>query len=263
VVIAGGLFWTKDSHGLDAADTFTTLAITALVTGPMSKLLIGFPQVTSLLTCFSRIQDFLLLENLPGRNSSPDTGMGRTDRDHLWIGSHTDRLMAAVELEDRKAEPYCRQTATSAAAIVFADATISPVPQAEPVLTGLSLEIQHSAINMVLGPTGSGKSTFLKAILGEASIVHGSVATSASVIGYCDQTCWLRNVSIQQNIVGPLDLDPVWYLEVVRCCMLEEDLHDMPSGDQSLVGSGGALLSGGQKQRVVRQNHRDCESGAM
>lgn len=217
----------------------------------MSKLLIGFPQVTSLLACFSRIQDFLLLESLPERGSPSDTGIGETDPDLVANGSNSDTWIFGVEMKDRKVAQD-HGPATSAATIVCADATISPVHQADPVLKRVSLVIQPSTISMVLGPTGSGKSTFLKAILGEANIIHGSVSTSASKIGYCDQTCWLRNVTIQQSIIGPLDLDPVWYREVIRCCMLEEDLRNVSGGDQSLVGSGGALLSGGQKQRVVR-----------
>ncbi len=46
-------------------------------------------------------------------------------------------------------------------------------------------------------------------------------------------------------------MDEVWYKKVIHVCDLEEDLDQMPDGDQTVIGSRGITLSGGQKHRIV------------
>jgi ATP-binding cassette subfamily C (CFTR/MRP) protein 1 len=73
-------------------------------------------------------------------------------------------------------------------------------------------------------------------------------------MGYCAQTPWLQNGTIQQNICGFIDesdIDKVWYRTVLYACALEQDMALLDEGDQSMVGSKGVTLSGGQRQRVV------------
>ncbi|KAK4247490.1 P-loop containing nucleoside triphosphate hydrolase protein [Corynascus novoguineensis] len=99
---------------------------------------------------------------------------------------------------------------------------------------------------------GSGKSTFCKALLGETPVSKGNVALSTrfSRIGFCDQTPFLFNGSIRDNIVGFSPFDSGRYAEVLDVTSLRYDLTTLPDGDQTKVGSGGVSLSGGQKQRV-------------
>jgi len=42
----------------------------------------------------------------------------------------------------------------------------------------------------------------------------------------------------------------VWYREVVKACCLDEDLKQMPNGDQTKLAEMGQNLSGGQKSRI-------------
>lgn len=82
----------------------------------------------------------------------------------------------------------------------------------------------------------------------------GSILTSTSSIAYCDQTPWLQNISIRDNITGQSPLDDKWLASVIRSCALDEDISMFPQGDLTIVGSGGVALSGGQKLRVVSEN---------
>jgi len=75
--------------------------------------------------------------------------------------------------------------------------------------------------------------------------------SSFSSMAYCDQTPWLENRSIRDNILGQSPLDEKWLATVLEACALDEDVRMFPLGDLTLVGSGGVSLSGGQKQRVV------------
>jgi ATP-binding cassette subfamily C (CFTR/MRP) protein 1 len=116
---------------------------------------------------------------------------------------------------------------------------------------GWSFSIKVSGLTMIIGPVACGKSTLLKALLGETPSSQGFVYVSTTEVAFCDQTPWLINGSIQKNILAFSNFDGPWYNAVVHGCGLEEDLVTFPMGDQSLVGSKGITLSGGQKQRLV------------
>ncbi|KAF4440396.1 hypothetical protein F53441_12344 [Fusarium austroafricanum] len=118
------------------------------------------------------------------------------------------------------------------------------------LLSDVNLRISHGTLNMVVGRVGSGKSSLLKAIIGEIAPTKGSVKVEDS-LGYCDQVPWLRNVSIRENIIGQSEPDEKWLSSVLHACALEEDLAQLPQGQDTIVGSGGVALSGGQKQRVA------------
>ncbi|KAK1983950.1 LOW QUALITY PROTEIN: hypothetical protein LZ30DRAFT_748285 [Colletotrichum cereale] len=96
------------------------------------------------------------------------------------------------------------------------------------------------------GPVTSGKSTLCKALLGGTPIVEGDIITGINprTVGYCDQTPFLWNASIEDSIVG------FSYMTVIEATMLGSDFLELPRGDITTVGSNGISLGGGQKQRV-------------
>jgi ABC-type bacteriocin/lantibiotic exporter with double-glycine peptidase domain len=121
----------------------------------------------------------------------------------------------------------------------------------KPVLQEINLEVATSKLTMLIGQVGCGKTTLLKAMLGETPIAEGRVVLSSRNIAFCDQTPWLTNSTLQQNITAFSKYDPKWYASVVRACALEEDIAQLANNDQCMIGSKGIALSGGQKQRVV------------
>ena len=121
----------------------------------------------------------------------------------------------------------------------------------------LSLTLRSSPngnLVMIVGPVGSGKSTFLRGLAGETPVLEGELFMKYPDLAFCEQASWLTNTSIRESIIGEnlsFLFDSEWYHTVVRACGLEPDLKRLPAGDQTLVGSKGAKLSGGQKQRIV------------
>jgi ATP-binding cassette subfamily C (CFTR/MRP) protein 1 len=107
----------------------------------------------------------------------------------------------------------------------------------------------------------------LKGLLGETPSSQGFVYSSFPSTAYVDQTPWIQNGTIQQNILGISTFDEPWYRQVVRACALEHDIALMPKGDgksstsecfqryllgvATPIGSAGISLSGGQKQRLA------------
>ena len=121
-------------------------------------------------------------------------------------------------------------------------------------------------LNIIAGPTGSGKTSLLMALLGEMTLMHGSVYLPCGPsreehvpdketgltesIAYCAQQAWLVNDTIKQNILFAAPFDVSRYRAVVSACALERDLEILDNGDSTLVGEKGITLSGGQKQRI-------------
>jgi ABC-type bacteriocin/lantibiotic exporter with double-glycine peptidase domain len=107
---------------------------------------------------------------------------------------------------------------------------------------------------MIIGSVGSGKSSLLKAILGELSCDGGVIRVCSKSMAYCSQTPWLPNTGIREIVTGfpeEMDIDREWYDSVMHACAFDEDVSQMPNRDDTLVGSRGLTLSGGQKQRLV------------
>jgi ABC-type multidrug transport system fused ATPase/permease subunit len=139
------------------------------------------------------------------------------------------------------------------------------------VLRDLTLKFPNNALSLILGPTGSGKSLLLAAILGEVDVVEGNItvprppladhrfdskATATdwiipSAIAYVAQTPWIENASIKDNILFGLPFDEIRYSKVLKSCALAQDLELFDDGDLTEVGAQGISLSGGQKWRLT------------
>ena len=130
----------------------------------------------------------------------------------------------------------------------------------------MDLRFVVGRLNIIAGPTGSGKTSLLMALLGEMTLIRGSVhlpgAQSREELGkdadtgftesiaYCAQQAWLANDTIKQNILFASPFESSRYNSVISACALERDLQILGQGDSTLVGEKGITLSGGQKQRI-------------
>ncbi|KAJ7662622.1 hypothetical protein DFH06DRAFT_1471431 [Mycena polygramma] len=115
-------------------------------------------------------------------------------------------------------------------------------------------------LNVVTGPSASGKTSMLLALLGEMHFVPSSDANAedswfnlprAGGVAYCDQTSWVLNETIRNNILFGTPMDEARYKKVLYQCALEPDLALLEAGDLSEVGERGLTLSGGQQARVA------------
>ncbi|KAH7333124.1 hypothetical protein BKA65DRAFT_507197 [Rhexocercosporidium sp. MPI-PUGE-AT-0058] len=148
-------------------------------------------------------------------------------------------------------------------------------------LRELNLDFPNDALSVISGPTGSGKSLLLAAILGEVHLESGyirvpkstherfnSKATAAdwiipSAISFVSQTPWIENATIKDNILFGLPFDPIRYRKVIDACALTQDLEIFEDGDQTEVGAQGISLSGGQKWRLTLARAFYSRAGIM
>jgi ABC-type multidrug transport system fused ATPase/permease subunit len=105
----------------------------------------------------------------------------------------------------------------------------------------------------IIGAVGSGKSSFMSAILGEMRAVKGTIQKSGR-IAFCAQTPWIQNLSLKDNILfGANEEDDTVkasYEASLEAAALRPDLAILPHGDMTEIGERGINLSGGQKARV-------------
>lgn len=219
---------------LTASRAFTTLSLIEIITTPLSLLLQTLPSITASLACLDRIQTYL---------KSPDRidQRAKEDFDNDSESMEKERIIDSVQ--------------SDWPVISIREASITYESSADsPVLDSISLTVPHGSITMVVGPVGSGKSSLLKAILGELNLQLGDIYVRPGRIAYCDQTPWIPNGTVRDCIIGTHDgeFDGSWYDEVVHTCALEEDIVSLTNGSDTNVGSRGIALSDGQKHRLVR-----------
>ncbi|KAJ4468972.1 P-loop containing nucleoside triphosphate hydrolase protein [Lentinula lateritia] len=118
------------------------------------------------------------------------------------------------------------------------------------------LHLKPNALNLVVGPTGSGKTSLLLALLGEMHFAPLSNDAWFNLprsggIAYAAQESWVLNETIRDNILFGSPYDEDRYKKVIKQCALERDLTLFAAGDQTEIGEKGLTLSGGQKARLT------------
>nr|CCA15379.1 ATPbinding Cassette (ABC) Superfamily putative [Albugo laibachii Nc14] len=115
------------------------------------------------------------------------------------------------------------------------------------------LRLRSGTIYLVQGRVGSGKSSFLHAILGEMALVEGFMHRVDKPVAYAPQRPWLFQGSIRENITLSPDneqIDQTFYNSVLTACDLITDIKDMKYFDRTQIGECGRRLSGGQRLRL-------------
>jgi ATP-binding cassette, subfamily C (CFTR/MRP), member 1 len=215
----------------------TALTATQLLSVPLMNLLLAIPAGWASMGCFTRIQDFLLQDS----RTDPRQFIASTSPDQVPSSSSGDFELPTLQPHGSKAA-FCAE-----------DSSFGWSDSGPNIVKGVTTEVRpETFLTILVGPVGCGKSSLLKGFLGETPKSNGKVSTLYSQIAYCDQTPWITNGSVRDNIVAAAEFDEVWYRSVVHACTLDIDMKRLPNGDETIVGSKGVKLSGGQKQRLVR-----------
>ncbi|KAK3690284.1 ABC transporter [Podospora appendiculata] len=239
------VFWKNET--LLTAQAFTSLSLISLLTMPVIVLVQNLPTVIQCVGNFDRIQEFC---NYATRGPESEGREGGVDfvPDVLSEGLELDTRSARDAIEFQGRDFFWDKSGLS------------------PVLRNIAVAFKRGSVSAIIGPVGSGKSSFLNAMLGELADmptaateeepcqksaaqkkeIHGS-----EPIAYCSQQPWLEHGTIRDNIVAASPWDQEWYSTVKAACCLDQDIKQLVRGDHTQVGSRGVNLSGGQKQRIA------------
>jgi ATP-binding cassette, subfamily B, bacterial len=137
------------------------------------------------------------------------------------------------------------------------------IPNQEPILKGISFDVEPGMLVGVVGRSGSGKSTLSKLLqrlyVPEAGriAIDGYDVKSAdlhslrSQMGVVLQEDYIFNGNIIDNIsLGRPDVTAEEVFEAARMAAAHDFISDLPHGYETNVGERGTALSGGQRQRV-------------
>ncbi|XP_045395744.1 ATP-binding cassette sub-family C member 5 isoform X3 [Lemur catta] len=116
-------------------------------------------------------------------------------------------------------------------------------------LYSIDLEIEEGKLVGICGSVGSGKTSLISAILGQMTLLEGSIAISGT-FAYVAQQAWILNATLRDNILFGKEFDEERYNAVLNSCCLRPDLAILPNSDLTEIGERGANLSGGQRQRI-------------
>lgn len=166
---------------------FTSLSLLFLVSDPLFNFFAGLIDFMTALGCLKRVEQFLL---------SPSR-----------VDTRTVRKTAAAKVSGSNLDLSRAEKRSHEVVISVRDGTFGWDADGAPVLRNLRITIHPGDIVFVLGPVGCGKSTLIKALLGETPVSTGRITLSHLDISLCEQSPW-----IMVRVREPTGFDPRIFL---------------------------------------------------
>lgn len=125
----------------------------------------------------------------------------------------------------------------------------------EYILKNINLNIHSGEKIMIMGKSGSGKSTFLKLIKkyyhNENIYINDKHNTSNKNIIYVSQNEILFTDTLYNNITLGRNISDDEFRKVTKICHIDEIIKDKKLGYNLLLEENGFNISGGEKQRII------------
>jgi ATP-binding cassette, subfamily C, type I secretion system permease/ATPase len=199
---------------------------------------------------------------IASRALQPFEGMIEGWRNVVQAHAAYKRIIASIEAFTR-APPRLRLPAPKGK--LTADRLLSiPAGCKEPVLNGVSFELEPGMSLAIVGPSGSGKSTLARLLVGCQPPTSGHVRLDGTELcnwdrrqfglhtGYLPQEVELFPGTIKENVCRMRrDLPDEKIYEAAVNAGVHEMITRLPNGYETVLQEGGAPLSGGQKQRIA------------
>ncbi|CAI5707175.1 unnamed protein product [Peronospora farinosa] len=202
----------SSTHRLTAASAFATLALARLMQTPLRTM------VEAVLGARAAWQSLRNLSHFMDQDELNPYVVAR--RDNLGLVAKYDAQDVVVAVEDA----------------TLGWATSGPV-----IFQHLDVTVGAGEFLVVHGRPGSGKSSFLSALLGEMQARDGSDGSGSRVyvggtVAYCPQQPWLeQTLSVRDNVLFGLPFDHHKYQRVLDVCALTNTITLLPARDHTLV----------------------------
>ena len=149
-------------------------------------------------------------------------------------------------------------------AVEFKDVGLKYQDEKTASLSGISLKVEPNRIAALIGPTGSGKTSFVNLIPRFYDVTEGCVEIDGvdvrnmdlvalrKQIGIVLQTSLLFSDTIKANIAyGRPEATMDEIIAAAKAAQAHEFIEGFTNGYDTIVGERGVTLSGGQRQRVA------------
>lgn len=181
------------------------------------------------------------------------------------LGLHLERLSdIALSDEDRSFKVGADIISDLHGKIELQDIYYRYSPSDPMVLEAVNLTIEQGEHVAITGPSGGGKSTMLKVMLGLVEPENGEIIIDGLPLHRFGYKSFHRQIAavLQEDslFAGSLadnialfddEVDMQMVFSAAAAASIHEDIAAMPMQYETLVGDMGSTLSGGQKQRVL------------
>lgn len=133
-----------------------------------------------------------------------------------------------------------------------------------PTLKNINIDIKHGETIGIIGKVASGKTTLMNLLVKLYPVARGKISINTKDINdisldtlrenicYITQDNFLFSTTLKQNITLFRDIYSDKDIEnSIKEAVIYDEIMQLPSGIDTLIGQRGVGLSGGQKQRVV------------
>ena len=171
------------------------------------------------------------------------------------------RLEILLVRHERTDEPM--QLPSPTGAIQVKELALVVAGRNEPMLQGVSVDLQAGEVLAIVGASASGKSSLARALLGLWQPARGSIrmdgaelsqwdhALLGKHLGYLPQDVELLPGTVQENIARFGKADSARVVEAATKAGCHQMVLSLSEGYDTPVGANGSNLSGGQRQRVA------------
>ncbi|MCO5566255.1 hypothetical protein L7F22_019931 [Adiantum nelumboides] len=250
------------SHRFTINNIITSLTLLSLMEVPLLMMGQQYGSIIAALVSLKRIQVFLGKRERPlisaGNVVSPTDHQEPEEYRRASIGTTPSVGKGQIDLQSLASIDESNIAAS------FHSASLGWSPKGKAVLVNVSVQIPVDTLTMICGPIGSGKTTFLQALLGEVDVLGGQVRLPLlrDSVAYVAQDGWLQeNATIRDNITLQTPFEPELYQTVIYAAALHVDLLQLDKHDDTLAKN----LSGGQRQRLAlaRALYSQCDTYIM
>jgi ATP-binding cassette subfamily C protein len=172
------------------------------------------------------------------------------------------RLYQLLELLPAEQEPLKLPKPQSLLSV--SNVSVLPPGAEKLVVSDISFELKGGQGLAIIGPSGSGKSSLARALVGVWQPARGSIRLDRAAldqwssenlgqhIGYLPQDVELFDGSVASNISRfEENATPEAILEAAQAAGVHELILSLPSGYATPIGELGMAISGGQRQRIA------------
>jgi ATP-binding cassette subfamily C protein len=172
--------------------------------------------------------------------------------------SRLRELMATVPVETQ-----CLPLRPPVTTLSVEGIMVAPPSEQKMVVKGVSFHLRSGSALGIIGPSASGKSSLVRALVGIWSPLRGSIRLDGAAldqwspealgryIGYLPQDIELFDGTVGQNIARfEADANPEAIIAAAETAGVHEMIVFLPEGYDTRIGEGGMALSAGQRQRI-------------
>ncbi|MDG2272317.1 MAG: type I secretion system permease/ATPase, partial [Halioglobus sp.] len=147
--------------------------------------------------------------------------------------------------------------------VVVAGATVVPPGARQPTVRGITLNCLPGTVTLIMGASGAGKSTFVRALLGLWPVIAGEIRIDGAApadydpdefgaqVGYLPQDIELLDGTVSDNIARFQKFEPADVVLAAKDAGLHDFILSLPAAYDTVLGDQGVKLSPGQSQRVA------------